>query len=664
MKRTAVLVCALMLGLGSLSARTDTLMPTVKKLEKNGATFRLGRGVAKQGNAVLPYADVVLEEIGLTGPGNGVMVMELTDSVPGAYDYELADYPAECYTLSVGNDTIRISAVTETGVLRGLQTLRQLAQDSGGEIEGVEITDWPAFKLRGWLHDIGRSYISVDELKKQIDILSRFKVNTFHWHLTENQAFRMGSRKYPQLNLPENMTRQPGLYYTIDEMKEVEKYAAERGVTILPEIDMPGHSAAFELAMGHSMQTDKGVEELKELIEEICEAFPNAPYIHIGGDEKPITYPDFLKIMIDKTHSIGKKVAVWNPIHGVKVSKDMDIDLVTLWSTAGRKVDGVPNVDLRYNYANHFDVFSDLAGIYLSNIYYADKGNPELAGEISGYWNDRKLPTEQDITLQNNMYANVIASAERAWKGGGDEYIETSGVVLPVSGKGYDELVDFERRLLFHKDNTLPAGEVPYVEQMNIRWYLVGPYANGGDANAVFAPENGIENLTDTITEVVGAAPNLRHTWGDIVPGYFTEAGIDNTAYAYTYIYSPVEQEAGALIEFQNYSRSEKDLAPDAGKWDRKGSRIWLNDKEIMPPVWTNSGKAITNEDDLGNENFTKRPPIKVQLNPGWNKVLVKLPYVKVDGVRLNRWMFTFVLTDETGAHALPGIVYSPTRTM
>ncbi len=664
MKKLALITYGLLLTAVTATSKTDNLMPPVKDMRLLDTSFSKALAISTEGNVSVPHADVIFDEIGFGSTPGGVVVMQLVDSVPGTYDYHLAGYPDEGYYLKVGKDTILINATTETGILRGLQTLRQLAQDSGDAIEGVEITDWPAFKLRGWLHDVGRSYISVDELKRQIDLLSRFKINTFHWHLTENQAFRMGSLKYPQLNAPGHMSRYPGLYYTPDEMREVERYAAERGVTVLPELDMPGHSAAFTRAMGHDMQTDEGVAELQDLLEEICEAFPRAPYIHIGGDEKPIVYPGFLKIMIDKCHSLGRKVAVWNPIYGVKVTKDMDIDLVTLWSTAGRKVDGVPNVDLRYNYANHFDVFSDLAGIYLSNIYYADKGDSELAGEISAYWNDRKLPSEQEITRQNNMYANIIASGERAWKGGGRDYIETGGVIFPAPGEeAFDEFADWERRFLYHKEATLPADEIPYVGQTQVKWHLVGPYANGGDPEAVFAPEESIDNLVGNVIEAYGAAPVLRHTWGKTVPAYFTEAGTDNTVYAYTYVYSPVAQEAGALIEFQNYSRSEKDLAPPAGRWDRKGSRIWLNDTEIMPPVWDNGGIAVDNETDLRNENFTARPPVTVSLRQGWNKVLVKLPYVATEGVRLNRWMFTFVLTDTEGNRALDNVIYSPTRT-
>jgi hypothetical protein len=122
-----------------------------------------------------------------------------------------------------------------------------------------------------------------------------------------------------------------------------------------------------------------------------------------------------------------------------------------------------------------------------------------------------------------------------------------------------------------------------------------------------------------------------------------------------------VAQTAGALIEFHNYSRSENGQAPANGNWDRKGSRIWVNGTEIAPPTWTNAGRSINSEVDLQNENFTAREPISINLNAGWNKVFLKLPYVN-SGIRLNKWMFTFVLTDAEGNNALEGITYSPIK--
>lgn len=659
----------------SAEAKIVHLLPKPQQLTASDATpFALGRPVrvddATGNTALLRF----LKETGCTVDKGATAVIKvaLVDKVDGAYDYALAGFPAEGYRMTVSANEISIEALTETGIIRAAQTLTQLAEgyDGTAAIEALEMTDWPAFKLRGYMHDVGRSFIEFETLKKHIDLLSRFKVNVFHFHLTENQAWRFEVKKYPQLTATSSMTRFAGKYYTQEQCTELEAYAAERGVIVIPEIDMPGHSQAFKTAMGHSMQTDQGVEELKNILEEVAAVFSRAPYIHIGADEETISYPDFLKIMTDKVHSLGKKVVVWNPIRGVSISKDAGFDMTQMWSTAGTKISGIPNIDCRYNYTNHFDVFADLVGIYKSSIYYQDKGSAEVAGTISAYWNDRKTPTEEDIVKQNNMYANVLASAERAWIGGGEQYIEQGGTTLPNSGKIYDEFVDWETRFLFHKAHSLKNEPIPYVKQTHIRWRITDAFPNGGNASLQLPPET--EGLKDSYTYnnntygtgmATGGGIYLRHTWGSTIPTYFSNPQEGTTAYAWTYIYSPVEQTAGALIEFQNYGRSEKDAAPNAGKWDRRGSRIWLNDAELLPPTWKNSGKSINNEVDLLNENFTARDPERITLKKGWNKVFIKLPN-NPNGLRLNKWAFTFVVTDIEGKNALDGLIYSPNKCM
>ena len=656
-------------------AKVTHLLPKPQSVTVTEGTFPLNRAIKVKDPTGCKYLENFLTEYGCTVSSNAdaTLTVTLVDNIEGAYDYELKGYDNEAYTLDITADAINITAVTKTGVIRAAQTLSQLAEGykDVSALELVSIKDWPAFKLRGYMHDVGRSFVEVETLKKQIDILAHFKVNTFHWHMTENQAWRFEVKAFPQLTSASSMTRFAGKYYTQEQCKEVQDYAAERGIIVIPEIDMPGHSEAFVRAMGYDMQTSQGVKDLQKILEEVAAVFDKAPYIHIGADEKSITYGNFLKIMTDKIHSLGKLAVCWNPISGVTITSATGFDMTQMWSTAGTKVAGIPNIDCRYNYTNHFDVFADLVGIYKSNIYYEQKGNPEVAGTISAPWNDRKTATEEDIFAQNNIYANTIASAERAWIGGGKQYIEKGGTMLPNGGDEYYEFADFERRLLFHKDRTLKSVNVPYVKQTNIRWRITDAYPNNGDMNAKFAPELEEGDMQESYTHngvtygssvATGAGIYLRHTWGTIIPTFYSNPQLNNTAYAWTYVYSDKEQTVGAQIEFQNYGRSEKDTAPDAGKWDRKGSKVWLNDEEILPPTWENSGKSINNEVDLKNENFTARKPVEVTLKEGWNKVFLKLPYVNADGVRLNKWMFTFVLTDLEGRDAVDGLIYSPSK--
>lgn len=673
MKRhiTAFIV-AILCATCSIHAKITHLLPTPKTVKAGNGFFPLGKKIRlsdASGNILLR---TFAENNGGTTQSSDApeIATEIVASIEEAYDYPLNGYPDEAYRLKIEPRKITIKAVTPTGITRATQTLMQLAEgyESTPALECVEITDWPAFKLRGFMHDVGRSFIPFEEIKKEIDLLARFKINTFHFHLTENQAWRFEVKRYPQLTADSSMTRFAGKYYTQEQCRELEQFAAERGVIIIPEIDMPGHSRSFKRAMGHSMQSDAGVAELQHILEEVAATFPLAPYIHIGADEESITYPSFLKIMTDKVHSLGKKVIVWNPIRGVRISADAGFEMTQMWSTAGRKIPGTANIDCRYNYVNHFDTYADVAGIYKSNIYYSQQGTSEIAGTITAIWNDRILPDADGIIRQNNLYANALASGERAWKGGGRQYIEQGGTTLRCHEEEYREFADWERRFLFHKSHSLKNEPIAYVRQCNIHWCISAPFPNGGDPDKVFPPETegtkenyiyeGKEYPTGHAT---GAGIYLRHTWGGIIPTHYANPQRGTTAYAWTYIYSPVEQQAGAQIEFQNYGRSERDLAPEEGKWDRRGSRIWFNGTEIMPPHWENSGKGIDNEEYLLNENFTARPPIQLRLKKGWNKVFIKLPNNPDGGIRLNKWMFTFALTDTEGTNALDNIIYSPT---
>ena len=684
----------------ALQAKVKHLLPKPQKVNvmvEDLAAFTLS------GNVTIKYSGgaekcALLEEFftsnGCTlAEGGKVVNVSLVESIPEAYDYELHGYENEAYTLRVSNN-ITITAITPTGIIRAAQTLTQMAEgwgDGAAALEPVEITDWPAFKLRGYMHDVGRSFISADELVKQVEKFSRFKVNTFHWHMTENQAWRFEVKAYPKLTSSESMTRFPGQYYTQEDCKKVLAAAKKHGMIVVPEIDMPGHSEAFERAMGFGMQTDEGKVVLKKVLDEVCELFADAPYIHIGGDEVSTTAA-YLNEMIAYVESKGKKCELWNPINGIGQDA-LKHSLAQMWGTRGYLASGKANIDSRYNYTNHFDVFADLVGIYKSNIYYHEKGTPEVAGSVSGCWNDRKVADEKAIMAQNNVWANVIATAERTWIGGGKQYIDNmtntpdnlkadgghGGVMLPNSGDEYEEFKSWEERFLFHKANSLKGEPIPYVRQTNVRWRITDAFPNGGSETAAFGPEEaGMTASTDLLPEVfnhdgktyytgmaTGAGIYLAHTWGNsIIDAYYSNPQFNHTAYAWTYVYSDKEQKVGAQIEFQNYSRSEQDGAAPAGKWDHFGSKIWINGVEIAAPTWDNTGVSVSSKEvELKNENFPGRKPIEVTLKQGWNKVFMKLPYFN-KGYRLRKWMFTCVFTDTDGVNAVDGLIYSPNQCM
>ena len=136
--------------------------------------------------------------------------------------------------------------------------------------------------------------------------------------------------------------------------------------------------------------------------------------------------------------------------------------------------------------------------------------------------------------------------------------------------------------------------------------------------------------------------------------------------YAYTWVYANEPMEAGLYAGFQNYSRFENDLPPPHGKWDYNESRIWFNNKEILPPVWENEHDIRTSEISLRNENWEARPPIAINLEKGWNSILIKLPVGAFSRreIRLVKWMFTCVIVTPDGDRALDGIQYVPGKSI
>ena len=216
--------------------------------------------------------------------------------------------PAEGYSLEVTRTRVRALASTEAGLFYARQTLNQLEEN--GRIPCVSIKDYPRFAWRGFHLDPCRHFLSVEETKKFIDIMASYKMNVMHWHLTDDQGWRIEIKKYPRLTeVGGTRTEFDGSvhqgYYTQEEIREVVAYAAERHVTVLPEIEMPGHAIAAIRAYPGLSCTKETVntfytwgspdivmcpgseymfEFLEDVIREVVRLFPS-PYVHIGGDE-------------------------------------------------------------------------------------------------------------------------------------------------------------------------------------------------------------------------------------------------------------------------------------------------------------------------------------------------------------------------------------------
>lgn len=232
----------------------------------------------------------------------------------------------EAYTININNKNIKISGFTSAGVFYGIQTLRKSlpicnATNNPIVLPATEIKDAPRFKYRGMMLDCSRHFFSIDFIKKFIDLIALHNMNTFHWHLNDDQGWRIEIKKYPKLveigsvrtgtvmgrNSDVDDSIKYGGYYTQEQCREIVEYARQRHITVIPEIDMPGHMKAVLASypnlgctggpykVGHNwgvyydvlcIGNEDTFKFVEGVLDEIIDIFPSR-YIHIGGDETP-----------------------------------------------------------------------------------------------------------------------------------------------------------------------------------------------------------------------------------------------------------------------------------------------------------------------------------------------------------------------------------------
>lgn len=224
------------------------------------------------------------------------------------------DMPEEGYQLEIDADKIVLHYGTDAGRFYGLVTLFQMIREGKGEISCGVIADSPRYEYRGFMLDVSRHFFSVEEIKKILNEMAMVKMNRFHWHLSDDQGFRIESLRFPKLNSvgakrTETDGRETCDYYTQDQIREIVAYAQERKIMVIPEIDLPGHTSAIVAAYPEfscdgtpaEVKTAGGIYThiispckpavltfLYDLLDEVCALFPG-DYFHIGGDEAPKT---------------------------------------------------------------------------------------------------------------------------------------------------------------------------------------------------------------------------------------------------------------------------------------------------------------------------------------------------------------------------------------
>jgi hexosaminidase len=342
-----LILCFLFTNITQVQAQTN-IIPHPTNIQQQDGSFTIDNNTSIQfewGNKELAalgsyFAEHIQKVSGYTLPLNAKKKKSIQFVLT-----KLDDIGAEGYKLSVSPSAIRIKANTKAGIFYGLQSLIQtlpVIQTNGAlQIPAMDISDEPRFGWRGMMLDVSRHFYSVDAIKEFIDLLALYKMNVFHWHLTDNEGWRLEIKKYPKLTsvgawrkeIPGSVFYKKdstyeqeitgkhytyGGYYTQEQAKEVVAYAKARNITVVPEIEMPGHSGAAltaypEFSCGKHQQeapnstlwngvtevekmnlnycagNDRSFQFLEDVLNEVMAIFPSE-FIHIGGDEVDKSY--------------------------------------------------------------------------------------------------------------------------------------------------------------------------------------------------------------------------------------------------------------------------------------------------------------------------------------------------------------------------------------
>ncbi len=589
------------------------------------------------------------------------------------------------YHLSVSAREFIIRADGYAGYFNALQTVRQLVrtEKSGGYLlPCIDIKDSPAFDVRGLMLDVGRNYMPMAFIKDVVRKLSYYKINVLHLHLTDDPGWRVEIKSHPELTDSTFFwkTRQPGKYYTLQEIKDLCAYCASLNIRVIPEVDMPGHSASFTKAVGADMQTERGMEVLKEALDEIIPLFEDE-WFHIGSDEVHFKNKDFMPEMIRYIRSKGKEVMVWYPGYAPDTSA-----IRTCWgeNEAGARLDkSARNIDCNGFYLDWMDAQGGVLQTFFQQPCEEKEGSEKALGSIFCVWTDGALSSAERVLEQYPFYPCALTFSERIWRGSHEKRKDLMAC-CPVPGTEAGEaFAEFEDRLAYHRDHYFKGIPFPYVKQSNIKWRLIGPFDHHGKNDTSFEPEQVIKDEYATGDSVLrwnespayGGLIQIRNLyttfnmhrgvfrlghWPTVMSSVVGKG--DGTCYALAYIRSPKDQEVHLMFGLNGmwgHSGGYRTArAPEQGSWDFSGGDIWLNGERVEPPhwkfeslPWTGWGRGRI-EVPLTEEGYFFRPPVKIKLKKGVNQILVRTVFGHWkgdDGQR--KWQFCCIPVNWDGVH-------------
>lgn len=406
----------------------------------------------------------------------------------------------EGYTLTVDENNIRIKANSPAGAFMGMQTLLQLLPSNFGKqnandgfvIGAGTIRDYPSYDFRGAMLDVSRHFFGVDDVKRYIDLISSYKMNTLHLHLSDDQGWRIEIKSWPNLATHGGSTQVgggEGGFYTQEQYKDIVKYAQDRFITIIPEIDMPGHTNAALASYAELNCNNKATELytktevgfstlcvrkditykfIDDVVRELAAITPG-PYIHLGGDESHVTKKEDFIYFINKIQAIpkkyGKKMIGWEEI--AQASLDSNT-IVQYWSNAEHAKEAVKK--------NAKIIMSPASKVYLDMKYDSTTklglrwaGLIELDSSYSWALSNRVagIPRESILGIEAPLWTETLTKMDEI------EYMafpRLPGVAeigwSAEQGRSWDE---YKVRLGKHGERMKAMG-IDYYESKQVEW--------------------------------------------------------------------------------------------------------------------------------------------------------------------------------------------------
>lgn len=497
-----VLVCTLLFCATTVMSQVSVnLTPLPMEMTQGKGNFKLTDGIRIAVNslndAIIAEAHKFAETLKRTTNLNVTICNDKKAEIALSID---ASCPEEGYKLQISKNSVKVKASTPTGFFYAFQSIKKMlpanvmagvkdATVTEYTLPVVNINDEPRFDYRGFMLDVSRHFFTIEEVKRMIDIMATYKMNVFHWHLTDDQGWRAEIKKYPRLTTIGSKSQncritdmQKGTYwtnepygpyyYTQEQMREVVKYAAERHIDVLPEVDMPGHFVAAMASYPeysctprgqHNVLTHQGgvwddvlnvgnpkaVQFAKDILAELCDIFPY-PYIHIGGDECPTSaweknidcqelykklgidsyrklQSNFIKDISDFVESKGKHLIVWNES---VTAEGADLDLirqsgatVMSWHPCQKGARMAAELGLNTIVTEYH---SATGGYYINRRQSKDEGEPDGAGygddTVEGCYNYVPVPDNVPAELKK-YYKGIQATFWTEWVSN-REYLE------------------------------------------------------------------------------------------------------------------------------------------------------------------------------------------------------------------------------------------------